>query len=267
MRPIKDFSKEDRQKVRYLLSDIDDTITSEGRLTAEAYQALEDLKAAGFVVVPITGRPAGWCDHFCRMWPVDAIVGENGAFYFRYDHENRKMVQRYWKDEETRKADRLKLDQLRDRILDEVPGCALASDQNYRDADLAIDFCEDVPPLPREDISRIVSLFEEAGAVAKVSSIHVNGWFGNYDKLSMTRLLFREVFGEELETVREEVAFSGDSPNDAPMFGFFPHSVGVANVRDFEDQLAAKPGWITEGHSGTGFVEMARLLIKARKPD
>ena len=64
-----------------------------------------------------------------------------------------------------------------------VPGCAVAADQAYREADLAIDFCEDVPPLPMSSAHAIQAIFEAAGATAKISSIHVNGWFGNYDKL------------------------------------------------------------------------------------
>ncbi len=35
-------------------------------------------------------------------------------------------------------------------------------------------YCEDVPPLPRAAVDKIVYLFENAGGIAKVSSIHVN---------------------------------------------------------------------------------------------
>lgn len=263
MHPIRNFTIKDRRKIRYVLSDIDDTITNAGRLEARAYQALEDLKKAGFAVIPVTGRPAGWCDHFSRMWPIDAIVGENGAFYFRYDHITHQMTRRYWTDPATRQANRKKLDALQDKILRTVPGSGLAADQNYRDADLAIDVCEDVPSLPATDIAQIVALFTEAGAVAKVSSIHVNGWFGDYDKLAMTRLLFQELFGQNLDAIKDSVVFIGDSPNDAPMFDFFPQSVGVANVRDFQSQLSAQPQWITTAPCGAGFAELAQLLIEA----
>ncbi len=263
MHPIRNFTTKDRRKIRYVLSDIDDTITSAGRLDAGAYQALENLKKAGFAVIPVTGRPAGWCDHFSRMWPIDAIIGENGAFYFRYDHNRHRMTRRYWTDPTTRRANRKKLDALQEKILHTVPGSGLAADQNYRDADLAIDFCEDVPPLAAEDIARIVAIFTEAGAVAKVSSIHVNGWFGDYDKLAMTRILFHELFGQNLDTIKDSVVFIGDSPNDAPMFDFFPRSVGVANVRDFQSQLSAQPQWITDAPCGAGFSELAQLLIEA----
>ena len=248
--------------IRGLFFDIDDTLTTEGRLTAQAYSALERWKAAGKIAVPITGRPAGWCDHIARMWPVDAVIGENGAFYFYYDPAGRKLQKHFLYDEPTRMANRARMAAVRDRILASVPGCALASDQLYREADLAIDFCEDVPALGLAGAERIAALMREAGMTAKISSIHVNGWFGDYDKLGMTRTFARERLGTELDPSGEGFAFAGDSPNDAPMFGFFRNSVGVANVRRYEALLAAKPAFITRGEAGTGFAELVTRLLE-----
>ena len=248
--------------IRGLFFDIDDTLTTEGRLTAQAYSALERWKAAGKIAVPITGRPAGWCDHIARMWPVDAVIGENGAFYFYYDPAGRKLQKHFLYDEPTRMANRARMAAVRDHILASVPGCALASDQLYREADLAIDFCEDVPALGLAGAERIAALMHEAGMTAKISSIHVNGWFGDYDKLGMTRTFARERLGIELEPSGEGFAFAGDSPNDAPMFGFFRNSVGVANVRRYEALLAAKPAFITHGEAGTGFAELVTRLLE-----
>ena len=180
------------RRIRGLLFDIDETLTSEGKLTAEAYFAMERLKRAGKLVVPITGRPAGWCDHIARMWPVDGVVGENGAFYFCF--EAGRLVKRYHDDEATRAGLRPRLEAIGERILAEVPGCALATDQPYRETDLAIDYCEDVRPLPLETAERIAALMRDHGLTAKISSIHVNGWFGDYDKLAMSQRLFAEVF-------------------------------------------------------------------------
>lgn len=263
-RPLAEFPREARAAVRYVLCDIDDTLTERGRLPAAAYAALERLQTGGLVVVPITGRPAGWCDMIARFWPVDGVVGENGALWFRYDATARRMVRRYWKGEAERAEDRRRLADLEARILAEVPGARVAADQAYRVADLAIDVREDVPPLPPEAVDRIVALFEAAGATAKVSSIHVNGWFGDYDKLAMTRRFFAEALGADLDAVRDRVVFAGDSPNDVPMFRFFPNAVGVANVADFADRLAAWPRWITRARGGHGFAELAEALLEAR---
>jgi HAD superfamily hydrolase (TIGR01484 family) len=258
MRPL---STLDARGVRALLFDIDDTLTTDGKLTAEAYAALEQLRDAGKLLVPVTGRPAGWCDHIARMWPVDAVVGENGAFYFSYS--GGRLVQHFQDDAPTRVRNRARLEAIAKDLLARFPGCALASDQPYRETDLAIDYREDVAPLPLETAERIAATMREAGLHAKVSSIHVNGWFGGYDKLSMTRALFSEKFGIDLSAGTEAVAFAGDSPNDAPMFGFFRNSVGVANVRRFEAVLEHKPAYVTQAEAGAGFAELAAHLLRS----
>jgi HAD superfamily hydrolase (TIGR01484 family) len=261
LRPLAAMPAAVRGAIRGVLADIDDTLSTHGRLTAPAYAALERLRAAGKLVIPITGRPAGWCDHIARMWPVDAVVGENGAFYMRHDDATRKLVRRFAVDDETRRIDRARLDAIAGRIVAAVPGCALASDQRYREADIAIDFREDVSPLPRAAVDRIVALMQAEGLTAKVSSIHVNGWFGTYDKLTMTRRLLAEAFAIDLDAERHRFVFVGDSPNDAPMFAFFPHAVGVANVREFTDRIATLPAWVTRQDAGAGFAELADFLL------
>ena len=265
MRPLADMPEEDAARVRLVLTDIDDTLTSEGRLPADAYRAVEDLSAAGFIVAPITGRPAGWCDMIARFWPVVGVVGENGALYFSYDHSSRTMRRSFAAPDTERAANRVRLEAIKARVLAEVPGAAVSADQAYREADLAIDFCEDVAPLGTEAVERIKAIFEEAGAVAKVSSIHVNGWFGNYDKLSMTRRFAREVADLDIDRDNDQVVFVGDSPNDAPMFGFFRNACGVSGVRNFAGRLEAEPKYVTEGGGGRGFVEVAERLLATRR--
>ncbi len=262
MRPLAEFPLEAARGLRFLLTDIDDTVTEEGRLPAASLAAMEALSEAGLKIIPVTGRPAGWCDHIARMWPVDAVVGENGALWFAYDRAQRRMASGFAKERAERLADRQRLDALREEILEAVPGAGVASDQDYRIADLAIDFCEDVSPLSAAEIEQILQAFQAAGATAKVSSIHVNGWFGNYDKLSMTRRCLAEVFGYDLDAAQSHCLFAGDSPNDQPMFGFFDHSVGMANVRDFD--LSEPPAWVTQGRSAQGFVELCRHLLERR---
>ena len=264
LRPLSGFPRAAASAVHTVLADIDDTLSTEGRLTAQAFGALEALRDAGLRVVPVTGRPAGWCDHIARMWPVDAVIGENGAFWMWHDDRAGKLRARHLLDAVERADCARRLGAVRERILREVPGCAVASDQFCRLYDLAIDFREDVAPLPREAVDRIVALMQEAGMTAKVSSIHVNGWFGAWDKLAAARLMMRERFGLDLDVERERCVFVGDSPNDAPMFAFFPNAVGVANVVDFRDQLDALPAWVTPSRCGAGFAELARLLVDAR---
>lgn len=264
MKPLSEFAFAARAGIRGVFFDIDDTLTTGGKLTAEAYLALDQLKRQGLLVIPVTGRPAGWCDHIARMWPVDAVVGENGAFWFRHDMKQGKLVKRYVVAPEERQRRNKRLFEIAARILEAVPGCAVSADQAYREADLAIDFREDVPELPREQIERVVEIMQDEGLTAKVSSIHVNGWFGDYDKLSTTRLMMREDFGIDLDREREDYVFAGDSPNDQPMFAYFPNAVGVANVLEMADLMTDFPAWVTESAGAVGFAEIAEALIPTR---
>ena len=252
------------KSIRAVLTDIDDTLTDHGRLPAAAYAALEALHEAGLIVVPVTGRPAGWCDLIARQWPVDGVVGENGALWFRYDDRTHHMQRVYRRPAEERAADRKRLDAVAAAALAAVPGTAIAADQAFRSTDLAIDYCEDVPPLGLAAAERVVQVFEEHGAVAKISSIHVNGWYGAHDKLTTSLSMLHEAFGLDGERERDRIVFVGDSPNDAPMFAHFPNAVGVANVRDFAGRMPHLPGYVTRARGSAGFVEFARQLLALR---
>ncbi|MCB9689674.1 MAG: HAD-IIB family hydrolase [Alphaproteobacteria bacterium] len=245
-----------------VFTDIDDTLTHQGRLVPEAFLALRRLADAGLAVVPVTGRPGGWVDHLARMWPVDGVVGENGGLWFFM--EDGRLVRRFSQGEAERRANRERLDDVAQLILAKVPGAALASDQPYRDLDLAIDFCEDVPPLSREEVDRIVMLFRSAGATCKVSSIHVNGWYGTFDKLAGCRAFVRDRWGRDLDAEKERWIYVGDSPNDEPMFAHFPRSVGVANIAAFVDRMTHLPRWVTPSEGGHGFAELADRILALR---
>lgn len=244
---------------KFILTDIDDTLTDEGHLGSEAYTALWELSRAGYSVVPITGRPAGWCEMIARQWPVAGVVGENGAFYFRYI--NKKMKRFFFIDEKTRLKNQQKLKNIEAEVLKTIPGSAVASDQFCRLFDLAIDFCEDIPALPTTEVEKIVKIFKAHGAQAKVSSIHVNGWFGDYNKLKMALQFLQNEFHITPEQAKESCLFSGDSPNDEPMFEYFPLSVGVANVKDFITQMKSPPAFICTQRGGLGFTEIKSTLI------
>ena len=227
--------------------------------------ALWSLKAAGLKVVPITGRPAGLCDHIARMWPVHGIVGENGAFHFWHDENEKRLKKRFMDSEQEREKDRPRLERAKEEILASVPGTALAGDQRYRETDLAVDYCEDVAPLPWAEVKRICEIFKEHGARCKVSSIHVKGWFGDYDKLATTRAFAREQWGINLEDQKHRFLFCGDSPNDEPMFQYFPHAAGVKNILRFTGRMRSLPAFLASRESGEGFAEIAGTILSFRR--
>ena len=263
--PINTIPTDALKRVRVLLTDIDDTLTTDGRLTADAYGAMERLENACIAVAPVTGRPAGWCDHIARMWPVAGVIGENGALYFRYDRADRSMHRVYAQNDTTRAANRKRLEALATDILAAVPGAAISADQFTREVDLAIDFCEDVPPLSEIDIAQIVEHFKAAGATAKISSIHVNGWFGDHDKLTMAQRFLADVLSIDATVETDLVAFIGDSPNDERMWAHFALGVGVANANRFRAQLTAPPAYVATREGGSGFAEFAEILLNAVK--
>lgn len=267
MQPLSTMPSETARNVHAVLCDIDDTLTTDGQLPGAAYQAIEDLDRAGIVVAPITGRPAGWCDMIARFWPVRGVVGENGAFYYAYDRGERRMQRQYHPELERHIGEVTRFDRIRSRVAREVPRAAISADQPFRIADLAVDFCEDVNPLTLDEIERIRKIFVEEGAAAKISSIHVNGWFGDYDKLTMTRIFVSDILGIDIDHCNRDFVFVGDSPNDAPMFSFFENACGVANIREFSDQLDAMPRWVAPSDGGSGFREIADHLLSARGKD
>ena len=258
MRPFQELPGAWARGLRYLLHDIDDTVTDNGKLMPVAYAALWRAHEAGIRVIPVTGRPAGWCDMIIRQWPVDAVVGENGAFAYYLDEREKPRV--FTHPSVAEPAARERLAAVRDACLAGVPGCRVANDQFARRYDLAIDFCEDPPRLGHQEARRIRDIALGMGAQAKISSIHVNIWFGDYDKLAMARLFFERVW--EREDLLQAGIFFGDSPNDEPMFAAFPVSCAVANIRPFAGSMAHLPAYVTDRRGGLGFAEAVdRILI------
>ncbi|MBX2814046.1 MAG: HAD-IIB family hydrolase [Myxococcales bacterium] len=250
--------------MQIIFTDIDDTLTHEGMLKANAFQALWDLYTHGVRVVPVTGRPAGWCDHIARMWPVSGVIGENGALAFRYDRDNQTMDTWFAQSSADRTNNINRLATVKETILREVPRAQLASDQPYRLHDLAIDYCEDVPRLSQQEIQQIVSIFAEAGATAKVSSIHINGWFGTFDKLSMMKRFAKHCLQTPLTHNSIEHIYIGDSPNDEPAFSYFARSIGVANIRNFADNLQHPPTFVTTLDGGFGFSQVSNYILESQ---
>jgi len=253
------------KNIEYLFTDIDDTITTDGMMPASTLENIWRLSNAGIHVVLVTGRPAGWCDYFARMWPVTGVIGENGAFYFTYNRKESNMQRVYLQTE----ADRLKgkdgLEKIQSRVLSEVPGAGISSDQPFRFADLAIDFCEDVPSLDEDSINKICRIMEEEGAEYKVSSIHINCWFGDYDKLSCFNRFLIDFTGNTLDEMQEKVFYIGDSPNDEPMFEKLKYSASVNNIVNFLDRMEHYPVYKAEKDSGDGFKEIVETILTKRE--
>jgi HAD superfamily hydrolase (TIGR01484 family) len=291
MRPLSDWPAQVRAKLVGVFTDIDDTLTTDGAITSDALQALADQKAAGLVVIAITGRPIGWCAPFAlgdaaqgiAPWPVDAMVAENGALAFapaltpdaaleftskkgdlHNKHGRKTLSKLYQQDVSTRAANYARMQQVAVQVLREVPGATLAQDSAGRETDIAIDHSE-FAHLDAAQIEKVVAIMQAAGMHATVSSIHINGWFGEHNKWQSACWIVRELFGRDLSAELDHWAFVGDSTNDQLMFEHFPHSVGVANVQRFASQLAHLPRYISPGERGAGFAQVAQAILAARQ--
>jgi hydroxymethylpyrimidine pyrophosphatase-like HAD family hydrolase len=279
MKPVTEMTGAEAAGVRFVLMDIDDTLTRGGKLLASAYTALWKLREAGLGVIPVTGRPAGWCDLIAREWPVDGVVGENGALAFWEEvpedvsggaslaegGAKRRPVLKAEFHPQAVRNDHPVLDRIRERALGEFPELRIARDQFARIFDLALDFAEEEPVLPLSAAERVRAIAEEEGAMAKVSSIHVNVWMGKYDKLSMAEVFLARRFSWQAGAGDREVVFVGDSPNDEPMFARFPLACAVANVNRYRHLIKNLPAFAASRECGDGFAEIAETLLAKRK--
>ncbi len=259
--PLSTWPEDARRGVFGVFTDIDDTLTTEGAITADALAAIGELRAAGLHLIPITGRPVGWSQPFALSWPVDAIVAENGAVALV--REGAGLRKLYQQDAATRARNFARMQQVLARIEREVPGARRAQDSAGRECDIAVDHSE-FTQLPQDRIDAVVALMASEGMHATVSSIHINGWYGEHSKLEGARWIVRELFGRTLDEELDRWVYVGDSTNDVLMFGHFPHSIGVANIRRFADRLAHAPRYVTEGERGAGFAQVAQALLAAR---
>ncbi len=272
-----------RRTVVGVFTDIDDTLTTQGAITADALQALADLKAAGLFVIPITGRPIGWCEPFMAgshgtAWPVDAMVAENGAVAFVHGAAGTNTIQKglqpasnlreqlsklYQEDAETRTANQARMQAIAAQVMAEVPGVQLSRDSAGRETDLAFDYAE-FTRLSPDTVQQVLAVLQRAGMQTTVSSIHIHGCFGNFNKWQGACWIVRELLGRDLPAELDRWVFVGDSGNDQAMFEHFTHSVGVANIAHFAPQLKHLPRYVAQAERGAGFAEVAQAILRAR---
>lgn len=238
-------------EVKIILTDMDETLTHQGRLAAVTYNALERLQDAGIAVIVNTAAPAGWCDQMARMWPIAGVIGENGGFFFKRE-TGENLHREFWHDQPA--AVMTELLKLYDRVRQDYPHIEYAADQPFRLTSLAL-------KRSGEEDRHIVDLLRELGAGATINNLWVLGWLGDYDKLAMARRVLAKHYNIDIDHARDRIAYLGDSENDAPMFAHFHHSFGMSTVGP---GLSAYPTWQTAGPGGAGFVEVALKILGTR---
>ncbi len=267
MQPLSDWPLEARRGLVGVFTDIDDTLTTHGSITPDALQALADLRDCGLQVIPVTGRHVGWCLPFLQGngtqagWPVHAMVAENGAV--AWVPGGAGFVKRHQQDAATRQANLLRMEAASQAVMAAVPGLQRSADTGGRDTDISFDYNEFVH-LPPESVAQTVDLLRQAGMHTSVSSIHIHGCFGDFNKWQGACWIVQELLGRSLAAESERWVFVGDSGNDQAMFAQMPHSVGVANIRKVADTLTHLPRYVTQGERDAGFAEVAAAILAAR---
>ena len=277
MLPLSQWPVEERRNIIGVFTDIDDTLTTHGAITADALLALADLKAAGLHVIPITGRPVGWGEMFAKTWPVDALVAENGGVAWVAEKNAQKSSQIgiqpayfmpkvlskvYQNNALIRAENSFKMQKIAALVTSKIQGVGVSKDSAGRETDLAFDYNEFANLLP-QTVQQVVELLQSQGMETTVSSIHIHGCFGHFDKWTGAQWIVRELFQRDLAAELDKWVFVGDSGNDQAMFQHFTHSVGVANIRRFESQLTHLPRYITPSELGAGFDEVVKMLLSA----
>ena len=99
MNLIDNVKSEELQNIRFVLTDMDETLTYKGRLQARTYQSLEMLQHAGIKVIPVTAASAGWADQMARMWPVDGVIAENGGLFLTRNTIEHGINRYFWHED------------------------------------------------------------------------------------------------------------------------------------------------------------------------
>jgi HAD superfamily hydrolase (TIGR01484 family) len=252
----------DFSQVEAVFTDVDGTLTTSHRLQSGTIGALEALRDSGLRVVLVTGRPAGWGECWARTLPVEGVVVENGALYFKRNPRG-AWAKVYVQSEAQRRRDRARLQRAVTAALKTVPGARLSMDSLYTEVDLAIDYNEQAR-LGQDAAERLERFLHRRGIQAVRSSVHVNCWIGPFDKLKTVRRYIAREWKMNLETEDPRFVYAGDSFNDAPMFGAFSLSVGVANVADVLERIEFAPAFMTQQREGLGFEELAKAILRVR---
>jgi HAD superfamily hydrolase (TIGR01484 family) len=251
--------------IKWLLTDVDDTLTWQGKLPPESLIALDKLTAAGVNVVAITGASAGWCDQIARLWPVHGVLGENGAFWMQKNANG--FISRETSPIDSMKSRQMALIKHLRVLLEDYPCIGFAYDQSFRYCDVAINLSQDRQPVEQkicdELLIKVRQLTVDGQSVnATLSSIHLNVWIGDHNKrLSAEQYLF----AHDVDTMNlNEIAYIGDSLNDEAMFAWLPLTVGVKNIEPLLPRFDAKPAYITSKSGGYGFAELADFILRAK---
>ncbi|MEF3091758.1 HAD family hydrolase [Enterobacter sp. 10-1] len=255
---IDDVKNEELRDIRFVLTDMDETLTYRGRLQARTYESLELLQDAGIKVIPVTAASAGWADQMARMWPVDGVIAENGGLFLTRNADGHS-VQRYYWHEAAFLNNKQRLTDIQEIIQLKLPWTRVSDDQEFRLTSIAFR----LPDSPVQT-QQLVDELRQQGCCYTINNLWLLGWLGQYDKLAMSRKVLQQFYALREQDEQASVYYSGDSLNDAPMFRYYRKSLGMSTVNKVLQEMPALPSWISKYPGGEGFVDGALRILNAR---
>jgi HAD superfamily hydrolase (TIGR01484 family) len=238
--------------IQLIATDIDGTLTSGDKFTAELLQAIDLLTAKGIKLLLVTGRSAGWVSAINNYLPVAGAIAENGGVYFDRDRSGFDFITRL----ESIEAHRAELANRFWELQERYPQIEESSDNQFR----ITDWTFDVAGVTDVELGEIATQCQQWGYSFTFSTVQCHIKPQHQDKgtaiLQVLDRYFPEIKPAQIITV-------GDSPNDASMFDreLFPHSVGVANIQHYSTQLVHHPQYLTTLPEVAGFCELVHLLL------
>ena len=250
--PLSPLNQSTLSNIRLIASDVDGTLTHNGKFSTNFISTLLDLQSAGIKVLLVTGRSAGWVSALVNYLPVAGAIAENGGLFLQPNGQQDLLssipnISRH----------RILLENTFHQIKQLFPNLQTSTDNHFR----ITDWTFDVNDLSANDIQAISSQCQQMGWSFTYSNVQCHIKPPHQDKATGLDAVLNNHF-PELNS--QQVLTIGDSPNDEAMFNpaKFPISVGVANVRHYQDKMLHLPKYMTHASEFAGFQELAQLLLK-----
>lgn len=252
--PLVNLSHKRCQRVKVVATDFDGTLTENNQLTTSAIVALSQLQTAGIDVIIVTGRSAGWVNALRNYLPVAGAIAENGGLYYANAETSPDFLVSIPAITEYRQELANVFQEIRRRF----PHRQEATDNAFRFTDWTFD----VAGLSVRDLEEIANICQKHGYSFTYSSVQCHIKPQEQDKAKGLQTVLKQYFPQ---LTPEQILTIGDSPNDESLFNpeLFPLSVGVANIKDYRQQLTYPPAYITEAAEGKGFFELSSYLTSA----
>jgi hydroxymethylpyrimidine pyrophosphatase-like HAD family hydrolase len=248
--PLFELAPERLESIAVVATDIDGTLTRDGELGPDLLAALVDLRAAGILVIPISGRPAGEILGLCRYLPFEFGVAENGLFEIVPDSPPRWL---------TKPTDVSRLREIGEHLNRELDArLRPTADAFCRLGDVAYER----DGRDETELLRLRTAAEAHGIHMIWSSVHVHLAEREPDKgAGLLELLGRRKLDPS------QVVTVGDAPNDGGLFkrGRFGLTVGTADVVPQRRWFRALPEFVSAGREVNGFLELAERMCARRR--